>query len=270
MTGRNVPRVDQVDFSLTVGTVLPSRVRVTQVPETLIRIHPEWRGHSYFVVRDEIIIVDRGRKVVGSVQVGGSSAQVNRGRNGGGSINLSREEIRELQIVLRDKGFDIGEPDGVMGTRTTKALISFQRQQGFRGTGQIDVETVTALGIKGNFSQQDGNQPSTTGQGNRPDNTGGNSNDGRDRGDGRSNSESRDRSDQPSTNRSDRDRDESQRSGDQDRDGSVTTGQGQGNRDSRSGKDRNDQPSTTGQDRDGNRNRGGRDDSKERGNRPAR
>jgi hypothetical protein len=87
---------------------------VVEVPETLVRIHPEWRGHSYFVVHDEIIIVDPEHKVVATVPVGRSSAQLNQRS----SINLSWEQIRELQIVLRDKGFDIGEPDGVMGRIT--------------------------------------------------------------------------------------------------------------------------------------------------------
>lgn len=84
LNGRDVPRVDRVDFSLSIGTTVPNRVRVVEVPETLIRIHPEWREHSYFVVRDEIVIVDHGHKVVARVPVGGSSAQ----RNTGGSINL--------------------------------------------------------------------------------------------------------------------------------------------------------------------------------------
>jgi peptidoglycan hydrolase-like protein with peptidoglycan-binding domain len=189
--------------------------------------------------------------VVATVPVGGSSAQLSRG----GSINLSREQIRELRIVLRDKGFDIGEPDGVMGTRTKEALIAFQRQEGFRATGQIDVETVTALGIKGDFGQRGGNPPSTTGQGNRPDNAGRNDNRDRD-----NSNQARDRNGQPSTGR---DRDDSQRSGNQDRGRPATTGQGQDNRDSRSDKDRNDQPATTGQGqdqptsrRDGDRNTG--------------
>jgi len=259
---RNVPRVDRIDFSLTVGAAVPRRVRVVEVPETLIRIHPEWRGHSYFVVRDEIIIVDRRHKVIATVPVGGSSAQLNRG----GSINLDRDQIRELQIVLRDKGFDIGEPDGVMGTRTKEALIAFQRQEGFRATGQIDVETVTALGIKGDFGQRGGNQPPTTGQGNRPTAEG--RNDDRDR-DNR-NQEARDR-DQSSAGRQ---RDDSQRSGNQERD--RTTGQGQDNRDSRRDPDRNDQPATTSQGRDNsqtdrNRNEGNRGErDRARGSRPVR
>jgi hypothetical protein len=56
--GRSAPRVDRVDFSLNVGTVVPRTVRVVEVPETIIEIRPEWRGYRYFVYKEEIIIVD--------------------------------------------------------------------------------------------------------------------------------------------------------------------------------------------------------------------
>jgi len=51
-------------IALSVGTVVPTSVRVVPVHETLISIHPEWRGHSYFVVEDDIIIVDSGYRIV--------------------------------------------------------------------------------------------------------------------------------------------------------------------------------------------------------------
>jgi hypothetical protein len=33
-------------------------VKVVPVPPTLVEIHPAWRGYSYFIVDDEIIIVE--------------------------------------------------------------------------------------------------------------------------------------------------------------------------------------------------------------------
>jgi len=56
--GRSAPRVDKVDFSLNVGTVVPRTVRVVEVPQTIVEIHPEWRGYRYFVYKEEIIIVE--------------------------------------------------------------------------------------------------------------------------------------------------------------------------------------------------------------------
>lgn len=56
--GRGAPRVGKVDFSVTEGTVIPRSVHVVAVPQTLVEIHPEWRGYRYFVYNDEIIIVE--------------------------------------------------------------------------------------------------------------------------------------------------------------------------------------------------------------------
>jgi hypothetical protein len=173
LAGRNVPRVDNVTFALNVGVAVPATVRIVDVPPTLIEIYPQWRGHQYFVVRDEIVIVDRSRKIVATVPVGSSGGAAQLGGAGGGArlgtgMNLSVDEIRQVQIALREKGFYRGEPDGVLGRGTTQALISFQRQQGFQANGRIDTQTVTALGVS-NVSGQQGNQNGspalTTGQG---------------------------------------------------------------------------------------------------------
>jgi Putative peptidoglycan binding domain len=64
-----------------------------------------------------------------------------------GALNLGRDQVRQAQMVLKEKGFDAGEADGVLGPRTRKALIAFQRQQGLEPSGEIDQRTATALGI---------------------------------------------------------------------------------------------------------------------------
>jgi hypothetical protein len=38
--------------------VVPHSVHVATVPSTLIEIHPAWRGYRYFVVGDELVIVE--------------------------------------------------------------------------------------------------------------------------------------------------------------------------------------------------------------------
>jgi peptidoglycan hydrolase-like protein with peptidoglycan-binding domain len=174
LSGKDVPRVDRVNFSLTVGTVVPSHVRVVVVPPALIEIHPEWRGHQYFVAEDEIIIVDHSHKIVATVPVGSSSAQGATGsfmqRNGAeGSLNLSGEEIRQVQIMLKQKGFAL-EVDGMFGPQTKKALVEFQERQGIQASGQIDSRTMTALGLSdkiGGKGRESGSKPSTAGQGDR-------------------------------------------------------------------------------------------------------
>ena len=55
----SAPRADHVDFNVRVGTVVPrDSIHVISVPETLVRIEPQWRGLLYFVYEDEVVIVD--------------------------------------------------------------------------------------------------------------------------------------------------------------------------------------------------------------------
>jgi hypothetical protein len=161
LNGRDVPRVNNVSFALDVGAAVPSNVRIVAVPETLIELHPEWRGYSYLVVRDEIVIVDSGRHVVAMVPTGTSSAGVEERGGGRGAMNLDRGQIREVQIELQRQGFEVGEPDGMLGPRTKEALMAFQKRRGFQATGAIDHDTFAALG---QGQGQGRGQSETTGQ----------------------------------------------------------------------------------------------------------
>ena len=149
LSGRDVPRVDRVNFEIEVGRPVPREVRIREVPPTLVEIYPEWRGHEYFVVNDEIVIVDRSRRIVSRVPVGASSASVETHRSSGASVEVtySPQEIRRVQEVLIEKGFYKGRPDGVMSAEFKEALISFQRREGIEVTGRIDERTATSLGV---------------------------------------------------------------------------------------------------------------------------
>ena len=72
---------------------------------------------------------------------------LSQGNGASGPINLSRDELRQVQMVLKEKGFDVGAVDGVPGPRTRNALLAFQRRQGLEVTGKIDQPTMTALGV---------------------------------------------------------------------------------------------------------------------------
>jgi hypothetical protein len=55
---RNVPRMGSVSFDVSVGTRVPRGVRFAALPQTILEIEPAWRGFEYFVIGDEIVIVD--------------------------------------------------------------------------------------------------------------------------------------------------------------------------------------------------------------------
>jgi hypothetical protein len=65
----DAPRASNVSFRIAVGTPVPSTMRIVEVPEVIVDIDPEWRGYWYFVVGDEIIVVDRNHRIVAVLEV---------------------------------------------------------------------------------------------------------------------------------------------------------------------------------------------------------
>jgi hypothetical protein len=55
---RGAPRVAHVDFALNVGTPVPRSMKIVRVPSTIVEIQPAWRDFEYFMVGDQIVIVD--------------------------------------------------------------------------------------------------------------------------------------------------------------------------------------------------------------------
>jgi Protein of unknown function (DUF1236) len=47
-----------VDFNLAVGRPVPRSVQFVPVPQAIYAIEPAWRGYDYFIVGDQIVIMD--------------------------------------------------------------------------------------------------------------------------------------------------------------------------------------------------------------------
>jgi len=54
----NVQPLTNINFSLSVGTAVPRDVRLQTLPADVVEVVPQYRGYSFFVVRDEIVIVE--------------------------------------------------------------------------------------------------------------------------------------------------------------------------------------------------------------------
>jgi hypothetical protein len=63
--------------------------------------------------------------------------------------NASRPVVRSVQRALDGAGYDPGPIDGVIGRRTTAALVAFQKAKGLP-SGQLTVATLDALGVEAN------------------------------------------------------------------------------------------------------------------------
>lgn len=59
----------------------------------------------------------------------------------------SSETIRRAQRALEEQGYDTGVIDGILGSRTQKAIRLFQRDHSLSTTGRLDEQTARTLGI---------------------------------------------------------------------------------------------------------------------------
>jgi len=60
----------------------------------------------------------------------------------------SYAQIVAMQQALKDKGFDPGATDGIMGPRTAAALKAYQKSENLPMTGTMDGDTGAKLGVK--------------------------------------------------------------------------------------------------------------------------
>jgi len=61
--------------------------------------------------------------------------------------NLSKEDIEKVQESLIDKGFQPGNVDGVLGSRTRDGIREYQKSEKLPVTGRLDAETAGKLGV---------------------------------------------------------------------------------------------------------------------------
>lgn len=60
----------------------------------------------------------------------------------------SRPQVMATQRLLKEKGFEPGPIDGVMGPLTASALREYQKSENLATTGQMDSDTAAKLGVK--------------------------------------------------------------------------------------------------------------------------
>ncbi len=57
--------------------------------------------------------------------------------------------VRQVQQALKSRGFLAGPVDGMMGPATERALRQFQESENLQTTGQLNRQTIAALGVQG-------------------------------------------------------------------------------------------------------------------------
>ncbi len=59
--------------------------------------------------------------------------------------DLDTRQVRKMQSILRDQGFNTGPADGIYGPLTKQAIRNFQESKGLTVTGKPDKETLQSL-----------------------------------------------------------------------------------------------------------------------------
>ena len=112
---QSVARLDvrpltNVNFSLSVGTVVPRDVRLSTLPADVVEIVPQYRGYSFVLVKDEIVIVEPtsykiGRRLAVHGQLDGRSAFA---RAQQGVVHRSRPRRHSQACRTRSEGRTTG------------------------------------------------------------------------------------------------------------------------------------------------------------------
>jgi lipid-binding SYLF domain-containing protein len=74
--------------------------------------------------------------------------------SGVGPTAFDVEDVRQVQLMLKNRGYDPGEINGMVTGKTQEALRQFQAANNLPVTGNIDYETQKALGVSVKGPQQ--------------------------------------------------------------------------------------------------------------------
>lgn len=61
--------------------------------------------------------------------------------------SLDKHDIKQIQMNLDKAGFNAKRADGIWGPETEQALRSFQQKKNLPGNGQLNQQTLAALGV---------------------------------------------------------------------------------------------------------------------------
>lgn len=92
----NVQPLNNVNFSVSVGAVIPRDVHLQTLPADVVEVVPQYRGYDFFVVRDEIVIVEPSTyKIVTVLPRSGGSTAAAPARSRASFTEKDREVVRK-------------------------------------------------------------------------------------------------------------------------------------------------------------------------------
>jgi hypothetical protein len=55
---QHVAPITNANFAISIGSRVPREVSFRPLPTEVVTVYPEWRGYEFFLVRDQIVVVN--------------------------------------------------------------------------------------------------------------------------------------------------------------------------------------------------------------------
>jgi peptidoglycan hydrolase-like protein with peptidoglycan-binding domain len=114
---------------------------------------------------DSGVPLPKGSAQSGTVDMGKSGGSSGMSSSGAMGNRGSMTNVKEVQQALKDKGYDPGPVDGVMGAKTKEALKSFQNASNLPATGSLNAQTADKLGVQSSSAAGSGSSSSPSSSG---------------------------------------------------------------------------------------------------------
>lgn len=102
------PPVRDLNVAISVGTRVPSRVRLYRLPPEIVSIEPQYRDYQYFTTENDIVIVEpRSHHVVSTIARRSSAAGVQTGD--GAKTSMASAGGSACQIMRRDPSGELSQ-----------------------------------------------------------------------------------------------------------------------------------------------------------------
>ena len=133
ITRLNVQPLNNVNFSLNVGTAVPRDLHLQPLPADIVDVVPQYRGYNFLVVRDEIVIVEPSTYQIVTVLP----------RHGGSTAAAPSPAPSRSRVDFTDKDRDVVRKHVKTRTterQTTGSTARVQIRRGERLPDTVEVE----------------------------------------------------------------------------------------------------------------------------------
>ncbi len=148
LAGRDVSKPlkewSQLGITDAIGNALPK----LDLPSSII-VPAGHTGPAFVVYKNFFVTMDWNRSEYYAIAVGRLADRI----NGAGALKvpppvterLTRDEVSGIQQTLNTLGYDVGEPDGIFGSKTKRALRDYQKSKKMVADGFPSEEVIARL-----------------------------------------------------------------------------------------------------------------------------